>query len=139
MPYKYINNPASNIYNHNQVLSINLIMSNSLIYLFIKEMLHCRKRVKVPTIPGASAIQIDLVIQYWEVFPSKPTLPPSGQLGHCSCYLGNTGSCRPEHPRGTVARSLKSQQILGTMPPIPDDAGLAKLDLPTVYYSALTR
>ena len=78
MPYKYINNPASNIYNHNQVLSINLIMSNSLIYLFIKEMLHCRKRVKVPTIPGASAIRIDLVIQYWEVFPSKTHTSPVG-------------------------------------------------------------
>ena len=78
MPYKYINNPASNIYNHNQVLSINLIMSNSLIYLFIKEMLHCRKRVKVPTIPGASAIRINMVIQYWEVFPSQTHTSPVG-------------------------------------------------------------
>ena len=139
MPYKYINNSASNMYDHNQVLSINTIMSISPIHSFIKEMLQCRERVKVPTIPGASAIRIDMVIQYWEVFPSKPTLPPSGQLGHCSCYLGNTGSCRPEHPRGTVAWSLKSQQILGTMPGIPDAAGLAKLDLPTVYYFSPTR
>ena len=139
MPYKYINNSASNMYDHNQVLSINTIMSISPIHSFIKEMLQCRERVKVPTIPGASAIRIDMVIQYWEVFPSKPTLPPSGQLGHCSCYLGNTGSCRPEHPRGTVARSLKSQQILRMTPGIPDAAGLAKLVLPTVYYSALTR
>jgi len=71
MPYKYINNSASNMYDHNQVLSINTIMSISPIHSFIKEMLQCRERVKVPTIPGASAIQIDLVMQYLEVFPSQ--------------------------------------------------------------------
>ena len=139
MPYKYINNPASNIYNHNQVLSINLIMSNSLIYLFIKEMLHCRKRVKVPTIPGHRRFESIWSSSTGRYSHRKPTLPPSGQLGHRLCFLGNTGSCRPEHPRGTVAWSLKSQQILGTPPGIPDAAGLAKLDLPTVYYSSLTR
>ena len=139
MPYKYINNPASNIYNHNQVLSINLIMSNSLIYLFIKEMLHCRKRVKVPTIPGASVIRIDLVIQFWGLFPSQ-TQTTGSMVGESPfVLLRKRGLMQTRNPRGTVARSLKSQQILWTPPGIPDAAGLAKLDLPTVYYSALTR
>ena len=78
MPYKYINNSASNMYDHNQVLSINTIMSISPIHSFIKEMLQCRERVKVPTIPGASAIRIDMVIQYWEVFPSQTHTSPVG-------------------------------------------------------------
>ena len=139
MPYKYINNSASNMYDHNQVLSINTIMSISPIHSFIKEMLQCRERVKVPTIPGHRRFESIWSSSTGRYSHRKPTLPPSGQLGHHLCFLGNAGSCRPEHPRGTVARSLKSQQILGTMPGIPDAAGLAKLDLPTVYYFSPTR
>lgn len=139
MPYKYINNSASNMYDHNQVLSINTIMSISPIHSFIKEMLQCRERVKVPTIPGHRRFESIWSSSTGVYSHRKPKQPDQWLVSHHSCYLGNAGSCRPEHPRGTVARSLKSQQILGTLPGIPDAAGLAKLDLPTVYYSTLTR
>ena len=139
MPYKYINNPASNIYNHNQVLSINLIMSNSLIYLFIKEMLHCRKRVKVPTIPGASVIRIDLVIQYWGLFPSQ-TQTTGSMVGESPfVLLRKRGLMQTRTPMRNGSQVAQVTTNPRDDPGIRDAAGLAKLDLPTVYYSSLTR